>query len=250
MNEKEVIRIGRSRVRAACTAALRGVTPSSSFWRANSTIRIAFLAARPTRTTKPIWARMSIGKPRASKPVTDARRHIGTIKTIASGSFQLSYCATKTRNRSAGRQSFRSAGCNRHLSAGRSLTAVGSDDESSHGGRHAPNHAPTVASSVLHYDIAGRQQHLHAIIELECHVAGENDPEIRRVGPVHAGFVAVLHVHPGEGFRCNHVGLRRVRRYEEADATYGWEWSGRRRIVPRVRVGCGPIGGPEEGELP
>src|SRR5215471_2085053 len=87
------------------------------------------------------------------------------------------------------------------------------------------------------------------IVELEYHVAGENDPEIRRVGPVHAGFVAVLHVHPGEGFWCNHVGLRRVRRYEEADATYGWEWSGRRRIVPCVRVGCGPIGGPEEGEL-
>src|SRR5262249_2504077 len=71
----------------------------------------------------------------------------------------------------------------------------------------------------------------------------------RRVGPVHAGFVAVLHVHPGEGFWCNHVGLRRVRRYDEPDATYGWEWSGRRRIVPRVRVGCGLIGTPEEGEL-
>jgi hypothetical protein len=31
---------------------------------------------------------------------------------------------------------------------------------------HAPNHAPTVASSVLHHDIAGRQQQLHAIVEL------------------------------------------------------------------------------------
>src|SRR6266536_2777968 len=133
--------------------------------------------------------------------------------------------------------------------AGWSLTAVGSDDESSHGGRRAPSHAPTVASPVLHHDIAGRQQHLHAIVELEYDVAGENDPEIRRVGPVHAGFVAVLHVHPGEGFWCNHVELWRVRRYDEADATYGWEWTGRCRIVPRVRVGCGLIGTPEEGEV-
>jgi hypothetical protein len=126
---------------------------------------------------------------------------------------------------------------------------VGADNESSHDGRDAPNHAPTVASSVLHNDIAGRQQHLYAIVELEYHVAGENDSEIRRVCPVHAGFVAVFHVHPREGFSCNHIALRRVRRYHESDATYGWEWSGRRRIVPRVRVGCGLIGTPQEGEL-
>ena len=126
---------------------------------------------------------------------------------------------------------------------------MGSDDESCQGDRHAPNHAPTVASSVLHHDTAGRQQHFHAIVELEYQVAGENDPKIRRVGPVHAGFVAVLHVHSGEGSWCNHVTLRRVRRYEKADATYGWEWSGRRRIVPRVRVGSGLIGTPEKGEL-
>ena len=54
MKAKEVIRIGRSRVRAACTAPSSGVAPSSSFWRANSTIKIAFFAARPTSTTKPI----------------------------------------------------------------------------------------------------------------------------------------------------------------------------------------------------
>jgi hypothetical protein len=64
----------------------------------------------------------------------------------------------------------------------------------------------------------------------------EKDREIRRVGPVHAGFVAVLDVHLGNGFWCNHVELRRVRRHGEADATYGWEYAGRPRIVPRVRV--------------
>jgi hypothetical protein len=51
--------------------------------------------------------------------------------------------------------------------AGWSLTAVGSDDEGSQGGRRAPNHAPTVAGSVLHHDIAGGQIHLRAIVELE-----------------------------------------------------------------------------------
>src|SRR5438034_1726437 len=46
-------------------------------------------------------------------------------------------------------------------------TALGSDDERSQGGRHVSNHAPTVASSVLNQDIAGRQRHLRAIVELE-----------------------------------------------------------------------------------
>src|SRR6266853_1635817 len=131
--------------------------------------------------------------------------------------------------------------------------AVGSDDERSHGGRHVPNHAPMVASSVLHQDIAGRQRHLRAIVELECQVAGENDPEIRRVGPVKAGvsstgFVAIFEVHLGSGFWCNEVSGQ-VRPDDEADATYGWEYAGRLRIVPRVRVGCGLIGIPEEREL-
>src|SRR5260370_35622217 len=107
--------------------------------------------------------------------------------------------------------------------AGRILTALGSDDERSHAGRHVPNHAPTVASSVLNQDIAGRQRHLRAIVELECQVAGENDPEIRRAGPVKAGvtsteFVAILKVHLGSGFWCNEVS-RQVRPHDEADAT-------------------------------
>jgi len=44
--------------------------------------------------------------------------------------------------------------------------AARSDDERSQGGRHVPNHAPTVASSVLNQDIAGRQHHLRAIVEV------------------------------------------------------------------------------------
>jgi hypothetical protein len=44
---------------------------------------------------------------------------------------------------------------NRPSLGGRNLTAAGCYDESSQGGRHIPNHAPTVASSVLHHDIPG-----------------------------------------------------------------------------------------------
>src|SRR6516162_11578523 len=135
---------------------------------------------------------------------------------------------------------------------GRNLIAARSNDERSQGGRHVPNHAPTVASSVLDQYIAGRQDHLRTIVELECHVAGEKDPEIRRVGPVKAvvssaGSIAIFELHLGSGFWCNHAG--QVRANDVADATYRWEYTGRCRIVPRVRVGCGLIGIPEEGEL-
>src|SRR5882724_9140968 len=124
--------------------------------------------------------------------------------------------------------------------AGRNLMAAGSDDERSQGGRRVPNHTPTMPSSILDQDIAGRQHHLRAIVELECHVAGEKDPEIRRVGPVKAvassaGSIAILEVHLGSRFWCNHAG--RVRPYDVADATYGREYAGRPRIVPLVRVG-------------
>src|SRR5437588_12725058 len=119
--------------------------------------------------------------------------------------------------------------------------AVRSDDERGQGGRNVPNHAPTVASSVLNQDIAGSQRHLRAIVELECQVAGENAPEIRRVGPVKAGlssteFVAILEVHLGSGFWCNEIS-RQVSPDDEADETYGREYTGRRRSIPRVRVG-------------
>src|SRR6267154_6830187 len=125
--------------------------------------------------------------------------------------------------------------------AGRNLTAAGSDDERRQGGGHVPNDAPTVPSSVLDQDIAGRQHHLRAIVEFECHGAGENDPEIRRVGPMKAvvsstGSVAILEVHLGSGFWCNELS-RQVRPDDVADATYGWEYAWRPRILPRVRVG-------------
>ena len=55
MNANEVIRIGRNRSRAASIAASRMERPWARSSVANSTIRIAFLAASPTTTSSPIW---------------------------------------------------------------------------------------------------------------------------------------------------------------------------------------------------
>ena len=56
MKAKEVIRIGRSRSRAPVSAASFSSFPFSYSSLANSTIRMAFFAARPIRTMRPIWA--------------------------------------------------------------------------------------------------------------------------------------------------------------------------------------------------
>jgi len=90
MNAKDVIKIGRRRVRAACTAASRGCALFFLLSREFDNQDRVF-GGQATSTTKPICARMSIGKPRACRPLTEARRHIGTIRTIAIGNFQLSY---------------------------------------------------------------------------------------------------------------------------------------------------------------
>ena len=55
MNANEVIRIGRNRSRAASIAASRTPSPRCRSSLANSTIRIAFLAARPTTVISPTW---------------------------------------------------------------------------------------------------------------------------------------------------------------------------------------------------
>src|SRR5258707_8027906 len=52
--------------------------------------------------------------------------------------------------------------------AGRNLMAAGSDDERRQGGRHVPNDAPTVPSSVLDQDIAGRQPPRHRRVRVPC----------------------------------------------------------------------------------
>ena len=133
--------------------------------------------------------------------------------------------------------------------AGRSLTPVGSDDESSRDSRHTPNHAPTVASSVLRHDIAGRQQHLHAMSSSSTTLPERTTPKSVESVLCMPGSSPSSTCIPGRGSGATTSDSGEYRRYDEADATYGCEWSGRRRIVPRIRVGRGPIGTPKEGEL-
>ncbi|MNR41494.1 hypothetical protein D3C85_1598890 [compost metagenome] len=55
MKASDVMAMGRKRSRAASNADSRRLIPSSCFITANSTMRMAFLAARPTSVTSPIW---------------------------------------------------------------------------------------------------------------------------------------------------------------------------------------------------
>ena len=55
MKANEVITIARSRRPAASIAASRGAMPWRTRSMANSQIRIAFFAARPTSVTRPTW---------------------------------------------------------------------------------------------------------------------------------------------------------------------------------------------------
>ncbi len=56
MNENAVIRIGRNRSLADLTAASNRESPLSNSSLANSTIRMAFLAAMAISMTRAIWA--------------------------------------------------------------------------------------------------------------------------------------------------------------------------------------------------
>ena len=56
INAKDVMMMGRRRSLAAPTAAVIASSPCSCFILANSTIKIAFLAARPISNTMPICA--------------------------------------------------------------------------------------------------------------------------------------------------------------------------------------------------
>src|SRR6185436_17492430 len=108
INASEVIRIGRKRSRAASTAAAEADNPSSRFSTANSTIRIAFFAARPSSVTRPIWKYTSFESGRA--PTTGIRRLFtqiaasapnvpnGSASSTESGSAHFSYCAARMKN--------------------------------------------------------------------------------------------------------------------------------------------------------
>ena len=93
----EVIRIGRSRIFAADSVASNRLRPWSSCAWANSTIRIAFLADRPTVVKRPTWKYTSLVSPRpvaaSSAPITPS----GTMSMTANGTDQLSYSAARLR---------------------------------------------------------------------------------------------------------------------------------------------------------
>ena len=77
MNANAVIKIGRSRSRAAASAAsIIDLPPSYSAF-ANSTMRIAFFADSPMSMTRPIWAYTLFSNARnqsASKCAEDSNR--------------------------------------------------------------------------------------------------------------------------------------------------------------------------------
>ena len=96
MKVKLVIRMGRKRKPAASIAAATVVRPWISSSRANSTIRIAFLQARPISTKRPIWVKMLLSPPVSQTPAIADSNVIGTIRITVSGSDQLSYWAAST----------------------------------------------------------------------------------------------------------------------------------------------------------
>src|SRR5262249_58201659 len=74
--------------------------PACGWVLAYSTIKMAFLHARPTSTTKPTCTKMLMSIDAITTPATEHSRHIGTTRITARGSDQLSYCAASTRKTS------------------------------------------------------------------------------------------------------------------------------------------------------
>ena len=66
MNARDVIRIGRRRIRADSTAASTMERPRPRSCSANSTMRIEFFAASPMSRIRPTWQKTSFVKPRTS----------------------------------------------------------------------------------------------------------------------------------------------------------------------------------------
>ena len=90
MKAKDVIVMGRRRSRDASTAAsARDLPPRCNCW-ANSTTRMAFLHASPTKTTRPICTKMLTESFVTHTPAKAQSRHSGTTRMTARGMVQLS----------------------------------------------------------------------------------------------------------------------------------------------------------------
>ena len=86
----EVMRMGRSRMRAASSAASTTLLPRSCSSLANSTMRMAFLAESPTVVSSPTWKKTSLVSPRSSMASTAPSTPSGTTSMTETGIDQLS----------------------------------------------------------------------------------------------------------------------------------------------------------------
>src|SRR6185436_14952518 len=98
MKASDVMMIGRKRSRAASSAVADALMPSWCLSDAYSTIRIAFLAARPSSVTRPIWKYTSLVMPRSHTAANAPKVPNGSANNTLNGSDHFSYCAERMRN--------------------------------------------------------------------------------------------------------------------------------------------------------
>ena len=98
INANEVIKMGRNRKRAASREASRALIPSSRFSTANSTIKIAFFAARPSNVTRPIWKYTSLVMSRIHTASSAPNKPNGMASSTENGRVHFSYWAARIRN--------------------------------------------------------------------------------------------------------------------------------------------------------
>ncbi len=91
MKAKAVMRIGRRRTRAPASAASKSVWPRSYSSLQNSTMRMAFLAARPITMIRPIWEKTSSSKRRSQSAARAPKTAMGVPRRTPKGRVQLSY---------------------------------------------------------------------------------------------------------------------------------------------------------------
>jgi hypothetical protein len=89
-NARDVMRIGRSRMRAASSAAWAASMPRSCSALANSTMRIAFFAERPIVVSRPTWKYTSFARPPSRVADTAPMTPSGTTSMTETGIDQLS----------------------------------------------------------------------------------------------------------------------------------------------------------------
>jgi hypothetical protein len=90
MKAKDVIRIGRRRMRAASTVASIRPRPLRCRSTANSTIRIAFFAANPIVVRRPTLKYTSFACPKVLAAMRAPKMPTGTARMTANGIDQLS----------------------------------------------------------------------------------------------------------------------------------------------------------------